>query len=109
MLAAYPVCGFCGAEMDAEACQAARLFRYRRLSGISRMRRRSTSMAAVSTFRPDSQREIVLPPSRSKRASWAWVRWCLSLIEVQKGSGPRAQMEESLRLSALFRRELQVA
>ena len=31
-----------------------------------------------------------------------------AFTEVQKGSGPRAQMEGSLRLSALFRRELSI-
>lgn len=44
------------------------------LPGRSRTRRRSRSMAALWTFRPDSQREIVLAPSRSSRARSACVR-----------------------------------
>lgn len=38
------------------------------------MRRSSTSIAADCTLRPASQREIVLSPRRSRRASSAWVR-----------------------------------
>ena len=40
------------------------------------------------------------------RTAWSLFN---AFTEVQKGSPPRAQMEGSLRLSALFRRELQLA
>ena len=63
----------------------------------------------------------VVPASRLPKVIEAWeeprheeftprTAWSLfnAFTEVQKGSGPRAQMEGSLRLSALFRRELQL-
>jgi hypothetical protein len=40
------------------------------------------------------------------RTAWSLFN---AFTEVQKGSGPRAQMEGSLRLSALFRKELQLS
>jgi len=40
------------------------------------------------------------------RTTWSLFN---AFTEVQKGSGPRAQMEGSLRLSSLFRRELALA
>jgi hypothetical protein len=64
-------------------------------------------------------RSNVLPASRLPKVIQAWeeprheefkprTAWSLfnAFTEVQKGSGPRAQMEGSLRLSMLFRREL---
>ena len=61
----------------------------------------------------------VLPASRLPKVIEAWeeprheefaprTAWSLfnAFTEVQKGTGPRAQMEGSLRLSSLFRREL---
>jgi len=65
-------------------------------------------------------RADVLPASQLPKVLEAWeeprhqefrprTAWSLfnAFTEVQKGSGPRAQMEGSLRLSALFRQELQ--
>ena len=61
----------------------------------------------------------VLPASRLPRVIEAWgepkhaefaprIAWSLfnAFTEVGKGAGPRQQMEGTLRLSALFRREL---
>ena len=61
------------------------------------------------------------PASRLPKVIEAWedpeheeftprTAWSLfnAFTEVQKGSGPRSQMEGSLRLSALFRSELQL-
>jgi hypothetical protein len=39
------------------------------------------------------------------RTAWSLFN---AFTEVQKGSGPQAQMEGSLRLSTLFRKELQI-
>ncbi len=54
--------------------QAACFRRYSRLPGRSRISRSNTSIAAVWTLRPASQREIVLLPSRRSRARLLWVR-----------------------------------
>jgi len=64
----------------------------------------------------------VFPASRLPKVIEAWeepkheelrprTAWSLfnAFTEVQKGSGPRVQMEGSLRLSLLFRRELALA
>jgi len=64
-------------------------------------------------------RASVLPASRLPKVIEAWeepahaeflprTAWSLfnAFTEVQKGAPPRAQMEGSLRLSTLFRREL---
>jgi hypothetical protein len=61
----------------------------------------------------------VLPASRLPKVIEAWdeprheefvprTAWSLfnAFTEVQKGAGPRQQLEGTLRLSALFRREL---
>ena len=66
-------------------------------------------------------RSDVLPASRLPKVLEAWeeprhdeftrrTAWSLfnAFTEVQKASGPRAQMEGSLRLTQLFRRELQL-
>ncbi len=63
----------------------------------------------------------VLPVSRLPKVIEAWeepkheefaprTAWSLlnAFTEIQKGEGPRAQVEGSLRLSSLFRRELQI-
>jgi hypothetical protein len=63
----------------------------------------------------------IAPASRLPKIIEAWeepqhedfrprTAWSLfnAFTEVQKGAGPRAQMEGSLRLSALFRQELQL-
>ena len=64
-------------------------------------------------------RATILPASRLPKVIEAWeeprheefaprTAWSLfnAFTEVEKGSGPRQQMEGTLRLSALFRREL---
>ena len=66
-------------------------------------------------------RDSIIPASRLPKVIEAWeepqyeqfrhrTAWSLfnAFTEVQKGAGPRAQMEGSLRLSQLFRRELQL-
>lgn len=66
-------------------------------------------------------RANVLPASRLPKALEAWedprheefaprTAWSLfnAFTEIQKSACPRAQMEGSLRLSSLFRRELQL-
>jgi hypothetical protein len=67
-------------------------------------------------------RANVLPASRLPKVLGAWeepkheefrsrTAWSLmnAFTEVQKGVSPRAQMEGSLRLSLLFRRDLQLS
>jgi hypothetical protein len=64
----------------------------------------------------------VVPASRLPKIIEAWeeprhdefrprTAWSLfnAFTEVQKDSGPRAQMEGSLRLASLFRRELRLS
>ena len=103
---------------------------YRMLSQVSSMRERNDGEIAAMKVRelPPPQahhlmieaiRANVLPSSRLPKVIEAWeeprheeftlrTAWSLfnAFTEVQKGAGPRAQMEGSLRLSSLFRREL---
>ncbi len=70
-------------------------------------------------FMVEAVRRAILPASRLPKVLHAWKEprhdefrsrsaWSLfnAFTEVLKDNGPRAQMEGSLRLSALFRREL---
>ena len=106
---------------------------YRMLSQISSMRERNDGEVAAMKFREllpptahhlmvEAIRANVLPASRLPKVIEAWEKpkheeftlrtaWSLfnAFTEVQKGTAPRAQMEGSLRLSSLFRRELQLA
>jgi hypothetical protein len=103
---------------------------YRMLSQVSSMRSRIDAEIAAMKVRelPPAQahhlmveaiRANVLPASRLPKVIEAWdeprhtefsprTAWSLfnAFTEVQKGTCPRAQMEGSLRLSSLFRREL---
>lgn len=103
---------------------------YRMLSQVSSMRERTDAEIAAMKVRELPQahahhlmveaiRAHVLPASRLPKILEAWeepqheeftVRTAWSLFnaftEVQKSASPRAQMEGSLRLSSLFRREL---
>ena len=103
---------------------------YRMLSQVSSMRERTNGEIAAMKVRelPTAQahhlmieaiRANVLPASRLPKVMEAWeeprheefaprTAWSLfnAFTEVQKGACPRAQMDGSLRLSALFRREL---
>jgi len=103
---------------------------YRMLSQVSSMRHRIDGEIAAMKIRElppahahhlmvEAVKANVLPPSRLPKVIEAWeeprheeftprTAWSLfnAFTEVQKGSGPRAQMEGSLRLSSLFRREL---
>jgi uncharacterized protein DUF932 len=106
---------------------------YRMLSQVSSMRERIDGEIAVMKLRElprkhahhlmvEAIRANVLPASRLPKVLEAWeeprheefaprTAWSLfnAFTEVQKGSGPRAQMEGSLRLSSLFRRELSLS
>lgn len=106
---------------------------YRMLSGVSSMRERidqeieamkarSVTRSVAHHLMVESVRANVLPASRLPKVIEAWERpaheafrsrtaWSLfnAFTEVQKSSAPRAQMEESLRLSRLFRREFALA
>jgi hypothetical protein len=103
---------------------------YRMLSQVSSMRERIDGEVAAMKLHelPPTQahhlmveaiRANVLPASRLPKVMEAWeepkyeefaprTAWSLfnAFTEVQKGVCPRAQMEGSLRLSSLFRREL---
>lgn len=103
---------------------------YRMLSQVSSMRERTDGEIAtmkVRELRPaaahhlmvEAIRSNVLPASRLPKVLEAWeepahteflprTAWSLfnAFTEAQKGAPPRAQMEGSLRLSSLFRREL---
>lgn len=103
---------------------------YRMLSQVSAMRQRTDGEIAAMKVRelPPAHahhlmveviRANVLPASRLPKVLEAWeepahaefkprTAWSLfnAFTEVQKGAPPRAQMECSLRLSSLFRREL---
>ena len=103
---------------------------YRMLSQVSSMRERIDGEIAVMKVRepPPAQahhlmveaiRANIHPASRLPKVIEAWeepahevflprTAWSLfnAFTEVQKGAPPRAQMEGSLRLSSLFRREL---
>ena len=105
---------------------------YRMLSQVSSMRERTDGEIAAMKVRelPPAQahhlmveavKANVLPASRLPKVIEAWeephhvefaprTAWSLfnAFTEVQKNAAPRAQMEGSLRLSALFRNELQL-
>ena len=106
---------------------------YRMLSQVSSMRSRiDDEIAAMKVLELppahahhlmiEAVKGHVVPASRLPKVIEAWdepkheefrlrTAWSLfnAFTELAKGSGPRAQMEGSLRLSALFRRELQIA
>lgn len=106
---------------------------YRMLSQVSSMRSRIDAEIAAMKVRElppahahhlmvEAVKGAVVPASRLPKVIEAWeeprhevfsprTAWSLfnAFTEVQKGSGPRAQMEGSLRLWALFRSELQLA
>lgn len=90
--------------------------RERQESEITRMKQRGLTDAEAHDLMVRAVKTGILPASRLPRVIDAWeepehevfrprVAWSLfnAFTEVQKGSGPRAQMEGSLRLSALFR------
>src|SRR5712691_5226793 len=103
---------------------------YRMLSQVSSMRERTDGEIAAMKVRElppahahhlmiEAVKGNVLPASKIPQVleQWLWsaheefaprTAWSLfnAFTEVQKGSAPRAQMEGSLRLSSLFRREL---
>ena len=103
---------------------------YRMLSQVSSMRERTDGEIAAMKVRElppahahhlmvEAIRANVLPASRLPKVIEAWeepahaeflprTAWSLfnAFTEVQKGAPPRTQMEGSLRLSSLFRREL---
>lgn len=103
---------------------------YRMLAQVSSMRERIDGEIAAMKVRDlppahanhlmiEAIKRNVLPASRLPKVIEAWEKpkheefrsrtaWSLfnAFTEVQKGAGPRAQMEGSLRLSSLFRREL---
>ena len=103
---------------------------YRMLSQVSSMRSRIEEEVAAMKVRElppahahhlmvEAIRLNVLPASRLPKVLEAWeepeheefaprTAWSLfnAFTEVQKGAAPRSQMEGSLRLSSLFRREL---
>lgn len=105
---------------------------YRMLSKVSPLRARTDGEIAAMKVRElpaaeahhlmvEAIRANVLPASRLPKVIEAWeeprhdefaprTAWSLfnAFTEVQKGSCPRAQMEGSLRLSSLFRTELQL-
>lgn len=105
---------------------------YRMLAQVSSMRERIDGEIATMKIHElppahahhlmvEAIRANVLPASWLPKVLQAWeeprhgefvprTAWSLfnAFTEVQKGSGPRAQMEGSLRLSTLFRRELQI-
>jgi hypothetical protein len=86
---------------------------------ISAMKIRELKPAAAHHLMVEAIRSGVLPASRLPKVIEAWenpaheeftprTAWSLfnAFTEVQKGAPPRAQMDGSLRLSSLFRREL---
>jgi len=86
---------------------------------IAAMKVRGLQPAAAHHLMIEAVKSSVLPASRLPKVIEAWeepkheafasrTAWSLynAFTEVQKGAPPRAQMEESLRLSSLFRREL---
>lgn len=106
---------------------------YRMLSQVSSMRQRNDAEIAVMKVRElppvlahhlmvEAIRADVLPASRLPKVIEAWeeprheefvprTAWSLfnAFTETQKSAPPRMQMEGSLRLSLMFRRELQLA
>jgi hypothetical protein len=103
---------------------------YRMLSQVSSMRERNDGEIAAMKVRElppahahhlmvEAIKSNVLPASRLPKVIEAWeepahaefmprTAWSLfnAFTEVQKGACPRSQMDGSLRLSSLFRREL---
>ncbi len=103
---------------------------YRMLGQVSSMRERIDGEIAAMKARElppaeahhlmvEAVKANILPASRLPKVIEAWeepkheeftarTAWSLfnAFTEIQKGQGPRAQMEGSLRLSGLFRREL---
>jgi Domain of unknown function (DUF932) len=88
---------------------------------IAAMKNRELQPANAHHLMVEAVKGNVAPASRLPKVIEAWeepqheafrprTAWSLfnAFTEVQKGSGPRAQMEGSLRLSALFRKELQL-
>lgn len=106
---------------------------YRMLSQVASMRQRTDGEIAAMKGREvgavlahhlmvEAVRSDVLPSSRLPKVIEAWehphhpefaarTAWSLfnAFTEVQKTASPRLQMEGSLRLSAVFRRELELA
>jgi hypothetical protein len=106
---------------------------YRMLSQVAAMRERTDGEIVAMKVRElppahahhlmvEAIRSNVLAASRLPKVIEAWeeprheeflprTAWSLfnAFTEVQKGTAPRAQMEGSLRLSSLFRRELQLS
>jgi len=106
---------------------------YRMLSQVSSMRQRIDGEIAAMKVRElppahahhlmiEAVKASVVPASRLPKVIEAWeeprheefaprTAWSLfnAFTEVQKGSGPRLQMEGTLRLTQLFRRELQLS
>ncbi len=94
-------------------------FRARTDGEIAAMKGRELQPAAAHHLMVEAIRANVLPASRLPKVIEAWeepahseflprTAWSLfnAFTEVAKASPPRAQMEGSLRLSSLFRREL---
>jgi uncharacterized protein DUF932 len=105
---------------------------YKMLSQVSSMRERIDGEIAAMKARElpptyahhlmvEAVKGNVVPASRLPKVIEVWdeprheefrprTAWSLfnAFTEVQKGSGPRAQMEDSLRLTQLFRRVLQL-
>ena len=106
---------------------------YRMLSQVSSMRERIDSEIAAMKVRElpkahahhlmvEAVKGDVVPASRLPKVIEAWEKpaheefaprtaWSLfnAFTEVQKHSAPRAQVKGSLKLSSLFRRELQIS
>lgn len=106
---------------------------YRMLSQVSSMRERTDEEIAAMKVRElppahahhlmvEAIRSNVLPASRLPKVLEAWevprheefaprTAWSLfnAFTEVQKSASPRAQMEDSLRLSSLFRKVLKLS
>lgn len=94
-------------------------FRARTEGEIAVMKQRELQPATAHHLMVEAIRANVLPASRLPKVIEAWeepahaeftprTAWSLfnAFTEVAKSSPPRAQMERSLRLSSLFRREL---
>jgi hypothetical protein len=97
-------------------------FKERTESGIAAMKVRELPPAHAHHLMIETIKANVLPASRLPKVIEAWeeprheefaprTAWSLfnAFTEVQKGAPPRAQMEGSLRLSSLFRRELSLS
>jgi hypothetical protein len=88
---------------------------------IAAMKARELPPAHAHHLMVEAVKANVLPASRLPKVIEAWeeprheafaprTAWSLfnAFTEVEKSAGPRQQMEGTLRLSALFRRELQL-